>query len=123
MPSDGSAQSHLTSERWACLSPLIDAALELSLEERRRYIETVCADDPSLRADLERLLAECEKSDSLIDRAAAERFALLLEDAPQDLPTVLGDRFTIEREVGRGGMATVFLAHDRKHDRPVAVKV
>jgi serine/threonine-protein kinase len=105
------------------LSPLIDAALELSSHERSRYIETVCAGDPALRADLERLLAECEKGDSLIDRAATERFALLLDDAPQDLPATLGDRFTIEREVGRGGMATVFLAHDRKHDRPVAVKV
>jgi eukaryotic-like serine/threonine-protein kinase len=64
-----------------------------------------------------------KKGDSLIDRAATERFALLLEDGPPDLPTILGDRFTIEREIGRGGMATVFLAHDRKHDRPVAVKV
>ena len=35
----------------------------------------------------------------------------------------LGDRFRIERELGAGGMATVYLAHDLKHDRPVAVKV
>jgi serine/threonine-protein kinase len=123
MSSGNSGQSRLTSARWARLSPLIDAAFELSPEERSRYIETVCADDPDLRADLERLLAEFEKSDSLIDRAATERFALLLEDTAQDLPAILGDRFTIEREVGRGGMATVYLAHDRKHDRPVAVKV
>jgi serine/threonine-protein kinase len=123
MPSDGPTPSRLTSARWARLSPLIDAALDLSPEERGRYIETVSAEDPALQADLERMLAECEKGDSLIDRAAAERFALLLEDAPRDLPAVPGDRFTIEREVGRGGMATVYLAHDRKHDRPVAVKV
>jgi serine/threonine-protein kinase len=35
----------------------------------------------------------------------------------------LDERFEIERELGRGGMATVFLAHDRKHDRQVALKV
>src|SRR5262249_281157 len=29
----------------------------------------------------------------------------------------------LEKEIGRGGMATVFLAHDLKHDRPVALKV
>jgi serine/threonine-protein kinase len=32
-------------------------------------------------------------------------------------------RFVVERELGRGGMATVYLAHDLKHDRPVAIKV
>ncbi|MEJ2239348.1 MAG: serine/threonine-protein kinase [Gemmatimonadales bacterium] len=33
------------------------------------------------------------------------------------------DRYTIEREIGAGGMATVYLAHDTKHDRKVAIKV
>jgi serine/threonine-protein kinase len=37
--------------------------------------------------------------------------------------TALADRYRLERELGRGGMATVFLAHDLKHDRPVALKV
>src|SRR5213593_2575239 len=35
----------------------------------------------------------------------------------------LAGRYTIERELGRGGMATVYLARDVKHDRPVALKV
>jgi len=38
-------------------------------------------------------------------------------------PGVLVDRYTIERCVGRGGMATVYAAHDSKHDRVVAVKI
>jgi TolB-like protein/Flp pilus assembly protein TadD/tRNA A-37 threonylcarbamoyl transferase component Bud32 len=37
--------------------------------------------------------------------------------------TALADRYRIERELGRGGMATVHLALDVKHDRPVALKV
>jgi tetratricopeptide (TPR) repeat protein len=41
----------------------------------------------------------------------------------EHLRNALGDRYTVERELGRGGMATVFLAHDRKHERPVAIKV
>src|SRR6478609_1992107 len=35
----------------------------------------------------------------------------------------LRDRYEFERELGRGGMATVYLAHDLKHDRQVALKV
>ena len=37
--------------------------------------------------------------------------------------SALADRYTIEREIGRGGMATVFLAEERKHARKVAIKV
>jgi serine/threonine protein kinase/Flp pilus assembly protein TadD len=39
------------------------------------------------------------------------------------LKTTLADRYDVEREIGRGGMATVFLAQDRRHGRRVAVKV
>ena len=39
------------------------------------------------------------------------------------LAEALRDRYTIHREIGRGGMATVYLAHDLRHDRPVALKV
>ena len=35
----------------------------------------------------------------------------------------VGDRYAVERELGRGGMAMVYLARDRKHDRQVAIKV
>ena len=43
--------------------------------------------------------------------------------APDRLAAALADRYTIEQELGAGGMATVYLAQDIKHDRKVAVKV
>jgi eukaryotic-like serine/threonine-protein kinase len=39
------------------------------------------------------------------------------------LNAALADRYEIEREIGAGGMATVLLGHDVKHDRDVAIKV
>ena len=44
-------------------------------------------------------------------------------DALASLTAALADRYAIEREIGRGGMATVYLARDLKHDRRVALKV
>jgi TolB-like protein/tetratricopeptide (TPR) repeat protein len=44
-------------------------------------------------------------------------------DAPLELQMALEGHYTIERELGRGGWATVYLAHDARHDRPVALKI
>lgn len=63
-----------------------------------------------------------------------EHFHATAEGAPQTpasassdpltrLRAALADRYAIERVIGRGGMATVFLANDLKHDREVAIKV
>ena len=41
----------------------------------------------------------------------------------ESLRGALADRYAVERELGRGGMATVYLARDLKHGRPVAIKV
>jgi eukaryotic-like serine/threonine-protein kinase len=41
----------------------------------------------------------------------------------EQLGAALGDRYRVERELGRGGMAVVFLATDLKHRRPVAIKL
>jgi eukaryotic-like serine/threonine-protein kinase len=46
-----------------------------------------------------------------------------MADTVIGLGQALKDRYTLERELGRGGMATVYLAHDLKHDRRVALKV
>ena len=46
-----------------------------------------------------------------------------MADPLDRLRTALAGRYTLERELGAGGMAVVYLARDLKHDRPVALKV
>jgi serine/threonine-protein kinase len=46
-----------------------------------------------------------------------------LRDTLDRLTSALSDRYALERELGSGGMATVYLAHDVKHGRKVAIKV
>ena len=68
-------------------------------------------------------MAECERAYPLLDGPASDRFSSLIHTAPMRVGEVVADRYRIEREIGHGGMATVYLAHDLKHAREVALKV
>lgn len=46
-----------------------------------------------------------------------------MPDVPSALSRALAERYRVERRLGEGGMATVFLAQDLRHDRLVALKV
>ena len=110
-------------QRWKELAPLFDAALDLEPPERGAFLDRACADDTDLRAELETLLAECVESDRLFVVGAVEQFAALLTTPRRGLPETVAERYRIGRVIGTGGMATVYLARDLKHDRDVALKV
>ncbi|MCH7839356.1 MAG: hypothetical protein IID38_03845 [Planctomycetes bacterium] len=71
--------------------------------------------------DLQSPIADLQ---SAINRASLTVFdRLVMTDIFDRLKTALADRYAIERELGAGGTATVYLAEDLKHHRKVAVKV
>ena len=113
----------LSRERWNMLEPLLDEALELDTEHRSTFLDEACRGNAVLRAEIDALLAACEKGDEILSAPAAVAYAPLLAEVTPELPAVLGGRYRIMREIGRGGMGTVYLADDSKHGRQVAVKV
>lgn len=118
------AERSLLPPDWTTLSPLLDAALDTPPELRAALLVELSSGDERRLAQLQQLLAECEQDAPFLERPAGERFASLFADVPDaPLPDMLGGRYRIEREIGRGGMARVYLAHDVKHARSVAVKV
>ncbi|MGZ3464763.1 MAG: protein kinase domain-containing protein [Gemmatimonadaceae bacterium] len=110
-------------ENWSEITSLIDALLDAPQERRDALIVELSRGDKVRRLELERLLAECELESPLFSRPAAERFAALFGDDVEHFPEALAERYRLTSQIGRGGMATVYLARDLKHGRDVAVKV
>jgi tetratricopeptide (TPR) repeat protein len=121
-PADGS---------WAVLKEIAADALELPAEERSAFLGRVCT-DPGLRAEVDGLIGACvsatESGRFLVSPVIELLSAVTTSDENASgltaaLRDALAGSYTIERELGRGGMATVYLARDERHGRPVALKI
>jgi Tol biopolymer transport system component len=121
----------VTTPRWDEVQICFDELVELDATERVARLAKLAITDPELHRALEPLLeVDAEAEAHLAPVSAALRLAVghyPLGASRRRIRTrlfpALADRYRIEREIGSGGMATVYLARDLKHDRDVALKV
>jgi tetratricopeptide (TPR) repeat protein len=108
---------------WSRVDALLDEVLELPEEARRDWLRRAASGDGVEREVCE-LLAGITRDGILDQPLPAPQF----DDQDTDvlarrLESAFDGRYRIERTLGEGGMAIVFLAHEAKHDRAVVLKV
>ena len=127
--SDGGAPSEMTPERWRVVDTILQAALACEADRRADFVKDACGADESLKREVESLLsAHDDMASGFLEQPPVEALRMPDDGAPNDrrataLSAALAGRYSIEREIAHGGMATVFLARDLRHGRQVAMKV
>jgi serine/threonine-protein kinase len=112
----------MTPERWREVEAILRAALARPPEARAAFVSAACRGDANLRHEVEELLAV--RTEGFLANSPGSAFAAAADVAIYTrLSAALAGRYVLDREVGRGGMATVYLARDLRHERNVAVKV
>ena len=109
----------------------LDEIIAAPAAERRGLIVGRCGADTPLAREVESLLEAAERFDSgILAHSVADVSPIIADlervsdaDFPESLRKALAPRYTLQERIGRGGMATVFLAFDNGLGRPVAVKI
>ena len=116
----------LTPERWRRVEELVHSSLERAPEEWGSFLDEACGGDTGLRAEVESLLEQREAAQDFIERPAFVFAAdALADDVGESLEGRRIGPYKVIREIGRGGMGTVYLGRraDEAYQREVAIKL
>ena len=116
----------MSPERWKSVGELFHTALEKPPEQRKPWVESACAGDVELRAEVLSLLgSDAVAGEGFIEKKVQPAVVSLLQANGQPAVPARVGPYRLVREVGRGGMGTVYLAErdDDEYQAQVAIKL